>query len=162
MIVRRRREEANGSNRLEAILLAPVSAGDFEVLVQIRITAMRVSLERIGRFDPVRARERLRAGFEPEDTFFIVNAEQKLGFIVFQEREGEMHLDHLYVLPEHQGKGVGALVMRWVLERAALLRLAVRVAALRGSEANRFYQRHGFTLLSQGPFDNHYRLPGPG
>ena len=72
-----------------------------------------------------------------------------------------MHLVHLYVLPEHQGKGIGALVLRWVLERAASLRLAVRVTALR-DRANRFYQRHGFVLMSQEPFDNHYRLPGPG
>ncbi|WP_227104637.1 GNAT family N-acetyltransferase [Chromobacterium rhizoryzae] len=154
--------EARESNRLDGILLAPVSAGDFEALAQMRIAAMRVSLERVGRFDPVRALERLRVGFEPEDTFFIVGAEQRLGFVVFQEREGEMHLDHLYVLPEHQGKGVGALVLRWVLERAASLRLAVRVTALRDSEANCFYQRHGFVLMSQEPFDNHYCLPGPG
>ena len=81
--------EARGSNRLEGTLLAPVSAGDFEVLAQMRIAAMRVSLERVGRCDPVRARERLRAGFEPEDTFFIVDAERRLGFVVFQEREGD-------------------------------------------------------------------------
>ncbi len=49
-----------------------------------------------------------------------------------------MRLDHLYVQPEHQGKKVGALVLRWVLERAASLRLAARVTALRNSKANRF------------------------
>lgn len=49
-----------------------------------------------------------------------------------------MRLDHLYLLPEHQGKRVGALVLRWVLERAASLRLAARVTALRNSKANRF------------------------
>ena len=37
---------------------------DAEVLVDIRIAAMRKSLERIGRFDPQRARERFLASFE--------------------------------------------------------------------------------------------------
>jgi hypothetical protein len=37
---------------------------DAEVLVDIHIAAMRESLERIGRFDPQRARERFLASFE--------------------------------------------------------------------------------------------------
>ncbi|MGR2682085.1 GNAT family N-acetyltransferase [Chromobacterium haemolyticum] len=68
----------------------------------------------------------------------MVDTEQRLGFIVFQEQEGEIRLDHLYVLPEHQGKRVGALVLRWVLERVASLGLVARVTALRNSKANRF------------------------
>jgi len=36
-----------------------------EALVAIRIAAMRESLERIGRFDRQRARERFLAGFDP-------------------------------------------------------------------------------------------------
>jgi hypothetical protein len=43
----------------------PAAASDRESLVLIRIEAMRESLERIGRFDPARARERLESGFVP-------------------------------------------------------------------------------------------------
>lgn len=46
--------------------LSPVSAVDFDDMVALRIEALRESLERLGRFDPVRARERLAAGFAPE------------------------------------------------------------------------------------------------
>ena len=46
--------------------LAPVALSDFDAMVAIRIEALRESLERFGRFDPVRARERLAAGFAPE------------------------------------------------------------------------------------------------
>ncbi|RMN79860.1 hypothetical protein ALQ56_05513, partial [Pseudomonas syringae pv. papulans] len=44
------------------ITLVTVQPEDFETLVAIRIEAMRESLERVGRFDPVRARERFREG----------------------------------------------------------------------------------------------------
>ena len=47
------------------VTFAMAGAGDFEALVSIRIDAMRESLERMGRFDPVRARERFREGFSP-------------------------------------------------------------------------------------------------
>jgi hypothetical protein len=46
--------------------LSLVSAVDFDDMVALRIEALRESLERLGRFDPVRARERLAAGFAPE------------------------------------------------------------------------------------------------
>ena len=41
----------------------PAAASDLEQLVQLRIEAMRESLERIGRFDPARARERFSGPF---------------------------------------------------------------------------------------------------
>jgi hypothetical protein len=34
--------------------------------------------------------------------------------------------------------------------------LAMRVGALRGSDSNRFYLRHGFALTEQSEFDNYY------
>jgi hypothetical protein len=41
-----------------ALSLTPAHAEDFEALLALRVTAMRESLERIGRFDPGRARAR--------------------------------------------------------------------------------------------------------
>jgi hypothetical protein len=46
------------------IVFFPVLAADFDSLVALRIAAMRESLERVGRFDPERARERWGAGLK--------------------------------------------------------------------------------------------------
>ena len=40
--------------------LGSVAADDFESMADLRAEALRESLERLGRFDPVRVRERLR------------------------------------------------------------------------------------------------------
>ena len=45
--------------------LGSVAADDFESMADLRAEALRESLERLGRFDPVRVRERLRSAFEP-------------------------------------------------------------------------------------------------
>ena len=42
---------------------------------------------------------------------------------------------------------------------AHTLGLAVWVDALRGSDSNRFYARHGFARVEQAEFDNHYLRP---
>ena len=41
-------------------------------------------------------------------------------------------------------------------------RAAVRVGALKESDSNRFYLRHGFVFERAGEFDNYYVRPAPG
>ena len=58
-------------NQNPPVVLVPTQQSDLDDLVAIRIEAMRESLERVGRFDPVRARERFVSGFEARDTRYI-------------------------------------------------------------------------------------------
>ena len=75
-----------------SITFTAVVIEDFENLVALRIEAMRESLERIGRFDPARARERFRSGFSPEDTRYIIWEDKRVGFVVVKRRDGEFLL----------------------------------------------------------------------
>lgn len=141
------------------IELTPVVEGDFEELAGLRIAAMRESLERVGRFDPARARERLRSSFLPEHTRFVVIAGEKAGFFATQHGPDGLQLDHLYIHPGFQGRGIGSAVLKQVLAEADERGVAVLVGALKESASNRFYQRHGFVLASEGEWDNYYVRP---
>jgi GNAT superfamily N-acetyltransferase len=139
------------------VTFQPASADDAEALVALRIEAMRESLERIGRFDPSRARERFLGGFSPEHTRHVLLGGKRVGFFVVKPCENRgLLLDHLYVDPRHQGRGIGAAVLAQVFLEADALGAQVRVGALRESDSNRFYARHGFVLVEQGEFDNYY------
>jgi GNAT superfamily N-acetyltransferase len=142
------------------IVLTPVEPGDAEELVALRIAAMRDSLERIGRFDPVRARERFLSGFSPEHTRHIEAEGRRVGFVAVKPQPEYVLLDHLYIHPSSQGNGIGASVLARVIEEADSLRLPVRVGALRDSASNRFYQRQGFRLVEQSEVDNYYIRTG--
>lgn len=87
----------------------PAKREDFEELTSLRIAAMRESLERVGRFDPVRARERLLKSFYPEETDFIRLDGENIGFYTFRRIEDGFSLDHLYVLPGYQSRGIGSV-----------------------------------------------------
>jgi GNAT superfamily N-acetyltransferase len=142
------------------ITFTPAGTGDLEWLVALRIDAMRDSLERVGRFDAARARERFVAGFSPEHTRLVVFEGQRVGFLVVKpEAEARLLLDHLYIHPQHQGKGIGSRILAQVFAEADAVGAAVRVGALRESDSNRFYARHGFVLVEQGEFDNYYVRP---
>jgi len=139
-----------------SLTLVTAQADDFETLVAIRIESMRASLEQIGRFDPVRARERFRLGFVPAYTRHIIVAGIKVGFVVLKPQDDGLLLDHLYIKPSAQGQGIGAAVLAQVFAEADALARPVRVGALRGSASNRFYMRHGFKLIESSEFDNYY------
>ncbi len=134
----------------------PVLDSDFDALADLRIAAMRPSLERIGRFDPVRARERLRASFSPPHTRHVLTDGQRIGFVVVKPREDGLLLDHLYIQPGIQGKGIGAAVLAQVFAEADAAGQDLHVGALRDSDANRFYARHGFEAVKCEEFDNYY------
>ncbi|MCC7711881.1 GNAT family N-acetyltransferase [Janthinobacterium lividum] len=141
------------------VTFTPTQEDDADELVALRIEAMRDSLMQVGRFDPVRARERFLSGFLPEHTRHIEIEGKRVGFVVLKQQPKAMLLDHLYIHPNNQGNGIGAVVLARIIEEANALGLPVRVGALRGSGSNRFYVRHGFTLIEEGDFDNYYIRP---
>lgn len=117
---------------------------------------MRDSLERIGRFDPVRARERFRAGFSPAHTRHIVVDGIRVGFVVVKQADEYMLLEHLYIRPAFQKRGIGSTVLTKVFEEADASGMPVRVGALRESDSNRFYVRHGFCRIAEEEWDIYY------
>jgi len=125
----------------------------------MRIAAMRDSLERLGRFDPQRARERFAASFAAERCHFILSDEQPAGFIQSQSHGDHLSLQHLYVLPQFQGRGLGAKALEQLLERSANEQLPIHLDALRGSDSNRFYRRLGFVQVGESEWDIHYVRP---
>ncbi len=144
------------------LALAPATDDDFEALLSRRLAAMHESLQRLGRFDPQRARERLSRAFEPAHTRHILMGGERVGFVVLLPQGDHLMLDHLYVAPQAQRRGVGTWVLTQVLEEADRLGLPVRLMALKQSEANHFYQHNGFELQHESEWDLHYVRPAPG
>ncbi len=137
-----------------------VSESDADALIAIRIEAMRDSLERAGRFDAARARERFLSGFDPSCTWLIEVQGERVGFYVVKPSPEGLLLDHLYIRPAYQRRGLGTAVLAHVFVLADASTQELRVGALAGSDSNRFYMWHGFALTEEGEFDNYYvRIP---
>lgn len=143
-----------------SLLLLPVEPADAPSLADLRVEAMRESLEAVGRFDPQRARARLLDGFDPQATRHIHWNGEHAGFVAVQRTRDGLLLSHLYLRPPMQGRGLGAQVLQAVFREADEAALPLAVGALRGSRANAFYLRHGFVKTGESDWDVHYlRLP---
>lgn len=138
------------------VTLAPALPGDACALAELRVLAMRPSLEAVGRFDPDRARSRFLATFDPAATWHVLDEGQRVGLLVLREEPDGLLLDHLYITPAAQGRAVGTSVLEYVFARARQLDRPVRVGALKGSRSNAFYLRNGFRPTSVGEWDNYY------
>jgi GNAT superfamily N-acetyltransferase len=143
----------------DGFALETAHADDFEALHALRLRAMRESLEALGRFDERRSRERLADGFVPAHTQHIVVGGQRVGFLVLRRLSHSLRLNHIYIDPPHARHGTGSAVLRWILAQADAAQLPVELVALKGSAANRFYQRHGFVCTGEGPWDIDYLRP---
>jgi GNAT superfamily N-acetyltransferase len=135
---------------------AAVHPGDFEAVLALRIRALRPGLERLGRFSPERARERLAADFVPQHARHVLWDGERVGYLNLQpEGEDALRLVHLYLDPAAQGRGIGSTAMRWVLQQADVAQRSLHVTALQGSRAVAFYLRHGFAEVAQDALDVH-------
>ncbi|MBC8009426.1 MAG: GNAT family N-acetyltransferase [Burkholderiales bacterium] len=123
---------------------------------------MRESLERLGRFDAERARARLRSTFLPAHTWRLLVGERLAGFYAIRPADSGWHLEHLYIHPDFQGRGLGGVALGRLLADADARGCAVTVGALKQSASNRFYARHGFAPTGEGEWDVYYlRPPAP-
>ena len=93
------------------------------------------------------------ASFDPALCRLIEVDGVQSGFILIRPQENHWVLDHLYILPEHQGKGISAAVLQEVLANADVHRIPIRLGALRGGDSNRFYLRYGFIPTDEVEWD---------
>lgn len=115
---------------------------DIEWIVELRAHVLRFDLERLGRSDEVRVRDRMRRGFQPAWTRIIVEDGESVGSITTRPDGIVRWIEHFYLTDDRQGKGIGGNVLGVVL--AEPWGGPTRLNVLRGSAARRLYERHGF------------------
>lgn len=131
---------------------------DAQALAELRALAMRESLEAIGRFDPVRVRERFLQKFDPNATSKVFIDDELAAFFVVLDKGDHLYVDHLYVHPNHQSAGLGSSLLEVIKEQARHAEKPIRLGALKGSRSNQFYASHGFVRTHVEALDNYYQF----
>jgi GNAT superfamily N-acetyltransferase len=143
--------------------MRPAELADVEAIAELRAMVMRPDLERLGRYDEHRVRQRLRDSFSPQHTSVILADGAFAGCVTLRPAEDGQWLEHFYLAPGVQGRGLGSAVLRTLLDRTDADGVVVRLNVLQDSAARRLYERHGFTVEVQDAVDIYMvRLPGAG
>jgi GNAT superfamily N-acetyltransferase len=133
--------------------IRPASVADVEAVAELRAVVLRPDLERLGRYDEQRVRQRLRDGFAPAHAWVIVVGGAFAGCVSVRPARDAHWLEHFYLAPHLQGSGIGTAVLRGLLERCDRAGVLVRLNVLQGSPARRLYERHGFTVETEDAVD---------
>ncbi|MGW1895165.1 GNAT family N-acetyltransferase [Streptomyces sp. NPDC002004] len=133
--------------------LRAASPTDVEAVAELRAVVLKADLERLGRYDERRVRQRLRQGFEPAHTWTIEVGGALAGCVALRPADGAYWLEHFYLAPELQGGGIGSAVLSRLLERCDREHVPTRLNVLQGSSARRLYERHGFTVEAEDEVD---------
>ncbi|MEU7584742.1 GNAT family N-acetyltransferase [Micromonospora sp. NPDC049230] len=133
--------------------LRPASMADVDAVAELRAVVLRADLERLGRYDEQRVRQRLRDGFVAAYTWVVEVGGAFAGCVALRPADDARWLEHFYLAPHLQGSGIGTAVLRELLDRCDSDGAVVRLNVLRGSPARRLYERHGFTLEAEDPVD---------
>jgi len=132
--------------------LRPAVASDSAWVAELRAEVMRPDLERLGRYDPIRVRQRFLTGFRPEVAHVITVGGEDVGLIAIRPASEGTWIEHFYLRPDQQGRGLGGQVLRWALQQPSGGR-PFRLNVLQGSPARRLYERHGFVLEREDQVD---------
>lgn len=73
------------------------------------------------------------------------------GCVAVTWHHDHLFINKLYLLPDHQGRGIGSVVLRAKTEVAGQTGLPTRLSVLVTNPADRFYRREGFVLESETP-----------
>jgi GNAT superfamily N-acetyltransferase len=125
---------------------------DAQWIAELRALVLRPDLERLGRFDPVRVRQRFLSSFDSVVTQVVLVGGQEAGSIAVRPNEGSLWIEHFYLKADCQGKGIGSLVLQRQLGASQGDR-PFRLNVLQGSRAQALYERHGFAVESQDAVD---------
>ncbi len=142
------------SDRLK---LRKASQDDMEFAFQVKRAAFREYAALVWGWDEDMQRQLHDRRFREQD-YRIVNLDGKdIGIISMAVEPDCVFVNNLYILPEHQGQGVGRKCMQDILERGRDLGLTVRLQVLKvNPRAVVFYKRLGFTITDET--DTHFLM----
>ncbi|RKN69461.1 N-acetyltransferase [Microbacterium sp. CGR2] len=125
---------------------------DAEWIAELRAEVMRPDLKRLGRYDPVRVRRRFLDAFVPRNTRIICVDGQDVGSIAVRREADCFWIEHFYLDPPTQGRGVGRQVLMHALDSGGG-DMSFRLHVLQGSRARRLYEDQGFTAEDEDSVD---------
>ncbi|HEY9290830.1 MAG TPA: GNAT family N-acetyltransferase [Microlunatus sp.] len=131
--------------------LRPSVADDARWIAELRAEVMAADLHRLGRWDPVRVRERFLRAFRPSQTKIIRVDGVDAGSIAVRPEPDCRWIEHFYLSGQVQGRGVGSAVLGHLLDGAD--HCPYRLNVFQGSRARHLYERHGFVLEHEDPVD---------
>jgi len=145
---------------MDDLQLRKATGNDSEFAYRVKKAAFRQYVEAVWGWNEDEQRQ-LHAGRFSAQDFRIVNVGGvDVGIMAVVADPDCLKLNQLFILPEHQSKGIGGACMSLLIDEAHRLNLPVRLGVLKvNPRALAFYKRLGFTQT--GETETHILMQRP-
>ena len=74
---------------------------------------------------------------------------REVGQLAMKQKDTEITISTLHLLPEYQGRGIGSAVIKHIISEARSHRFSVGLEVLKSSPARHLYERLGFRIINE-------------
>ncbi len=142
---------------MKGLKFRKAQATDSEFAFAVKEAAFREYVEQIWGWDDAYQRDLHNRRFDAQDICIIQFYGTDVGFLSTSNASDTLNVKQLYLLPEYQGRGVGAACMKRIIDDANLEQKPVTLQVLKiNTRATAFYQRLGFTIVDEN--STHFQM----
>lgn len=142
---------------MEGLKFRKAQATDSDFVFTVKKAAFREYVEQIWGWDDTYQKELHNRRFASQDLRIIQFNGTDVGFLSTSSTTDTLNVDQVYILPEYQGRGFGAVCMRDIIDDAGLEQKSVTLQVLKiNTRATAFYQRLGFAIVDEN--STHFQM----
>ncbi len=87
----------------------------------------------------------------------LLHNDEPVGLLKISRNPPEWKIIQIQFIPELQGKGLGAAMLRQVIAEAKATNVSLTLSVLKANPAKALYERLGFVVEDEGEFEYHMR-----
>ena len=142
---------------MEELSIREAGAIDSNFVFAVKKAAFREYVEQIWGWDDTYQKKLHNRRFASQDLRIIQFSGIDVGFLSASNTSEAVNVNQIYILPEYQGRGIGAACMRGIIDDANQEQKPVTLQVLRiNTRAIAFYQRLGFTIVDEN--STHFQM----
>ena len=142
---------------MKELSIRKAQAIDSEFVFTVKKAAFREYVEQIWGWEDIYQRDLHNRRFDSQDIRIIQFSGTDVGFLSTSNTSDPVNVDQIYILPEYQGRGIGAACMKRIIDDANLEEKSVTLQVLKiNTRATAFYQRLGFTIADEN--STHFQM----
>lgn len=125
---------------------------DLDFLFQLRKSTMAPHLEKAGRYLSD-AEHMSRVKFHFDNAFIVKLSYESVGLLKYVETTKTIEILQLQIGPNHQGKGVGKYVLKYMISLSKKQSKELTLKVLKENPAVQLYQRNGFLIIGEDQYE---------
>ena len=136
--------------------LRTASEDDFKFLYNLKVACLKEYVAVTYGWDDEYQLQLFTKRFDPSEIQVIVVDDHDVGNLSVEDRDDELYIAGIYLLPAWQNRGLGTSVIEDVLSKAAGKEKGVHLQVLRVNPVLRLYERLGFQIYEET--DTHFKM----